>query len=152
MWCSDPLSDGIAQSIAQMEGYNTPGTVARRNNNPGNIMSGGTFRTYPTEADGWGALCNQIRLNIGRGLTLEEFFGGRPGVYAGYAPAGHGGNDPAAYAAFVASRVGIPSNATIADFVGLPGVGSDLGLPGDVDWILVAAAVGAAAALYLIVS
>lgn len=109
----------LAQAIAQMEGYNTPGTLAARNNNPGNLRSGpgqvgtsGGFAVFPDDATGWAALDNQIQVNAGRGLTLNEFFAGKPGVYAGYAPSADS-NDPARYAAFVASQTGADPNVPL---------------------------------------
>jgi hypothetical protein len=57
--------------------------------------------------DGWNALYSQIQTNIGRGLTLNEFFAGKPGVYAGYAPSADS-NSPLAYAQRVGSDAGIP--------------------------------------------
>lgn len=116
---SSGLVDPISQAIAQMEGYNTPGTLAQRNNNPGNLRSGpgqigtsGGFAVFPDAATGWAALNNQVQLNIDRGLTLNEFFAGKPGVYAGYAPSGDA-NNPSAYAQFVASQTGLDPNAVI---------------------------------------
>ena len=109
----------LASAIAQMEGYNTPGTLAARNNNPGNLRSGpgqvgtsGGFAVFPDAATGWAALDNQISVNASRGLTLNEFFAGKPGVYAGYAPSADS-NDPAHYAAFVASQTGADPNVPL---------------------------------------
>jgi hypothetical protein len=109
----------LASAIAQMEGYNTPGTLAQRNNNPGNLRSGpgqvgtsGGFAVFATPDDGWAALDNQIQVNAGRGLTLNEFFAGKPGVYPGYAPSADA-NNPAAYAAFVASQTGADPNTPL---------------------------------------
>lgn len=46
-------------------------------------------------------------------LTLSEFFGGKPGVYAGYAPAAD--NNPVSnYVSFVARRTGIDPNARLS--------------------------------------
>jgi len=108
--------NGIAQAIAQMEGYNTAGTLAQRNNNPGNLQSGagqigssGGFAVFATPDDGFAALNNQIQLNASRGLTLNQFFAGLPGVYPGYAPSADS-NNPAQYASFVASQTGIDPN------------------------------------------
>src|SRR5271157_4273547 len=86
--------DDLAQAIARMEGFNVAGSVAQRDNNPGNLRSGpgqigtdaGGYAIFPDVTTGYAALDNQINLNIGRGLTLNQFFGGLPGVYAGYAP------------------------------------------------------------------
>lgn len=91
-------------------------TLAQRNNNPGNLRPVGAsqgFRVFPTANDGWWALKNQVMLNINRGLTLDEFFLGKPGVYPGYSPLGDPGNDPAAienYIAHVAKRTSMSRN------------------------------------------
>jgi hypothetical protein len=106
------LVDKIAEAIARMEGFYKPGSLAQRNNNPGNLRSWGSrpvsggYAVFETPEAGWAALKQQIRRNIDRGLNLLEFFGGKPGVYAGYSPAADK-NDPVAYARFVAQRAGI---------------------------------------------
>ena len=80
--------DDIADAIARQEG-----TGCGNNNNPGNLRTWGSlptsrgFAVFPTCEAGWAALRQQVQRNINRGLTLEEFFGGKPGVYPGYAPA-----------------------------------------------------------------
>lgn len=114
----DATVDSIAQAIYQMEGSG-PTTIATRNNNPGNLRSGpgqigtnGGFAVFPDMATGWAALDGQINLNISRGLTLSEFFAGKPGVYAGYAPSADS-NNPANYAAFVAGQTGIDPNTPL---------------------------------------
>ncbi len=108
----------IASAIQRNEGY-YPGSVAYRNNNPGNLrpLKSGTwpgqdgvangYAVFATYADGLAALNSQIQTNIDRGLTLTEFFAGKPGVYAGYAPAADS-NQPRQYAANVASWTGLP--------------------------------------------
>ena len=84
------------------------------NNNPGNIMdpATGQLRVFPDYQSGWDALLNQVQLNINRGLTLNEFFGGKAGVYPGYAPAA-AGNQPYAYANYVAQQTGVDPNAVL---------------------------------------
>lgn len=105
----------FAQAIATMEGYFKAGSIAQRNNNPGNLRSWGSrpvvngYAYFDTPDQGWAALRRQIELNISRGLTLQEFFGGKSNVYAGYAPAADK-NNPTGYAAFVAGRLGVPVN------------------------------------------
>jgi hypothetical protein len=107
------LVEQIAQSIAAVESGGNPNALNYRNNNPGNLRSWGSnpivsgYAKFATIRDGWNALYQQITLNIGRGLTLNEFFAGKPGVYAGYAPSADA-NSPLAYAARVGSDVGIP--------------------------------------------
>lgn len=109
---TDLIKD-FAESIARYEGFYQTRSRAARNNNPGNLRSWGTtpvvngFAVFATEALGWRALKLQILKNITRGLTTEEFFGGKHGIYTGYAPVTDR-NDPRAYANFVAKRIGIP--------------------------------------------
>ena len=112
------LTTSIAQAIAQQEGFNKPGTLAQRNNNPGNLRSGpgqtgtsGGFAVFPDAASGWSALDHQVDLNIGRGLTLQQFFAGGNG-YPGYAPSADS-NNPTAYANFVASQAGISASVPL---------------------------------------
>lgn len=112
------LTDQIAESIARMEGFYKSGTLAARNNNPGNLRSWGSnpvvngFAQFATPEAGWAALKRQVQLVIDRGLTLKEFFGGKAGVYPGYAPAADA-NDPNGYAAFVAKRLGVDVNTPL---------------------------------------
>lgn len=123
------LIDSIAQAIATMEGFYTAGTISQRNNNPGNLRSWGTnptsggYAAFPSVDAGWSALKQQITINIGRGLNLYEFFGGKPGVYGGYSPSADN-NNPKGYAVFVASRVGIdpsiPLNSIPGETAGVP--------------------------------
>jgi len=114
------LIDNLAAAIARFEGFYQPGSLAARNNNPGNLRSWGSnpvengYAKFPTPEAGWAALRRQVELNIGRGLTLQEFFGGKSGVYPGYAPAADR-NNPQTYAATVAGWLGIPLNRPLAD-------------------------------------
>ena len=112
------LIQRISQAIARREGYYVPGSRAARNNNPGNLRRWGNvavddgFAHFPSVDAGWEALRAQIAKNVRRGLTLLEFFAGKPGVYYGYAPSTDG-NDPEDYAAFVAKLVGVPVSAPL---------------------------------------
>jgi len=150
------LTDSIAQAIATYEGYYQPGSLAARNNNPGNLRSWGTaplvdgYARFDTPAAGWSALVRQIELNISRGLSLGEFFAGKPGVYSGYAPASDN-NQPAAYAQFVARRVGVPVDTPLSAGFFLPGIPAPGGIQaaGD-DVLLVAGLVGAVSLLMLL--
>jgi len=119
------LADSIAKSIALFEGFYQSGSVAARNNNPGNLRNWGStpvvdgFASFPTEAAGWDALRRQVELNISRGLSLNEFFGGKPGVYPGYAPAADA-NSPDTYAAFVGGQVGVSPDVPLSSGFFLP--------------------------------
>lgn len=102
----------FAESIANMEGFYKKGSLAQRNNNPGNLRSWGTrptlkgFALFDTPEQGWKALRSQIAKNIARKLTMHEFFAGKEGGYGGYAPAADK-NNPRKYAVFVARNLGI---------------------------------------------
>lgn len=136
-----------------MEGFYEPGTISARNNNPGNLRSWGSrpiiggFAQFETPEAGWAALIRQVQLNVGKGLTLEEFFGGKPGVYSGYAPSSDG-NQPKQYAAFVAGRTGVDPDTPLTELVA---GGAGGGLTGGGDEIVLAAAVVGAIALLFIV-
>lgn len=103
----------IAVAISEMEGYTVAGSRALRQNNPGNLRQWGAtprvdgYCYFASPTEGWTALRRQVAKNVGRGLTLLEFFAGKPGVYAGYAPAADA-NHPKHYAEFVGQRAGIP--------------------------------------------
>ena len=113
------LAEAISRQIAEMEGFYKDGSRSRRQNNPGNLRTWGRktpvvdgFCNFPTPAEGWTALRRQVEKNIGRGLTLYEFFGGKPNVYPGYAPDSDG-NRSRHYAEFVAQRVKIPADVPL---------------------------------------
>ena len=112
------LTTDLAGAIARFEGACSGPTC--RNNNPGNLRAGpgmiGTdsrgIAIFPDYATGEAALERQIDLNISRGLTLDEFFAGKPGVYPGYAPAADS-NNPNQYAGTVAGWLGIDPNTPL---------------------------------------
>lgn len=119
----------MASGIAEFEGFHVPETdkryptIAQRHNNPGNLRPIGAstgFRTFATPLDGYKALVRQIVININRGLTLREFFLGKPGVYPGYTPLGPGTGNTAEvldnYIAFVANRMNIKDSVILARY------------------------------------
>lgn len=114
----------LSQAIARFEGFNVAGSVAQRNNNPGNLRSGpgmtGTdasgYAVFPSVSAGWSALYNQVSLNISRGLNLNQFFGGVPGGYPGYAPSSDN-NNPANYAATVGGWIGVNPTVPLSQYV-----------------------------------
>ena len=118
------LVNNLAQAIAKFEGYFNPeNTLAKRNNNPGNLRSWGSYPVsegyakFPDAETGWAALRRQVQLNINRGLNLYEFFAGKGGVYAGYAPSADS-NNPTHYARTVAGWVGIDPTVKLASYQG----------------------------------
>jgi hypothetical protein len=114
------LTSDLAGAIQRMEGA-CSGPTTCTNNNPGNLRAYSAsqpvdsrgFRIFPDYASGEAALQSQIDLNISRGLSLNEFFGGKPGVYGGYAPASDA-NNPAGYASTVGGWLGIDPNAPLS--------------------------------------
>lgn len=113
------LVEQLTNAIARVESGNfNAASVAMRNNNPGNLRSWGNYPVvdgyarFPDYATGMNALRSQVQRNIDRGLTLQEFFGGKPGVYAGYAPAADA-NNPQSYARTVAGWLGISTDAPL---------------------------------------
>jgi len=123
------LVQQIADAITKVESGGNPNSIAMRNNNPGNLRSWGNYPVvngyvqFPDMATGRAALEAQVQKNISRGLTLYEFFGGKPGVYGGYAPAADA-NRPQTYAQTVAGWLGISPDVPLTE------ASSDLGFPG----------------------
>lgn len=111
--------EAIAQGIATMEGFYKPGSLSEQNNNPGNLRSWGSvpvvegYAKFPSVETGWRALRTQIGKNIDRGLTMQEFFGGKPGVYGGYSPAADK-NNPHGYAQYVAGRLKVAPDVQLS--------------------------------------
>jgi hypothetical protein len=105
----------LASAIQQMEGW-YPGSLAYRNNNPGNLRPGllavgatgssGGYAVFPNYQTGWNALLGLIQSPGYWNLTLTQFF-------AKYAP-GADNNNPAAYAASVAATLGVDANTPIS--------------------------------------
>src|ERR1035437_3431962 len=116
----------LANSIATMEGFNTSGTIAQRNNNPGNLRYAanqvgtentvnGTFATFATPQDGWDALTNYINNNSG--MTLRDF------IYK-YAPPSE--NNSSSYLSYISGQLGIGVEETLGSVLnGSSGVSQD---------------------------
>jgi hypothetical protein len=123
----------LANSIAQMEGFNTPGTIAARNNNPGNLRYAptqvgsentvnGVFATFASPADGWLALQNYINTKANQGTTLRNF------IYT-YAPPSE--NNTSSYLDYLVGSLGIGADQSLSDLVsGSPNV--DTSSPTDI--------------------
>ena len=128
------LTTDLAGAIQRMEGACSGATC--QNNNPGNLRAGNGatgvdsrgIAIFPDLATGEAALQRQVDLNIARGLTLDEFFGGKPGVYAGYAPAADS-NNPTGYAATVAGWLGLDPNTVLGSAVDMGSVSDSWGTP-----------------------
>ena len=109
------LVSSLAAAIQQMEGW-YPGSLAYRNNNPGNLRPGslavgaigtnGGYAVFPDYNTGLAALQGLIQSPGYWGLTLNQFF-------AKYAPAADN-NNPATYAATVAAQLGVDPNTPLS--------------------------------------
>lgn len=60
----------LAEAIATCEGWETEGSMARRNNNPGNVRRNHQFVKYKTVEDGWKDQEKVIQGYINAGSTL----------------------------------------------------------------------------------
>lgn len=112
------LLEALTTAIEKYEAGTRANPRSERNNNPGNLRTWGSFPVeggyvkFPDKETGENALREQIAKNIARGLTLEEFFGGKQGVYGGFAPA-KDNNNPEKYAATVAKEIGVDPNVPL---------------------------------------
>lgn len=120
----------VAQAIQTIEGW-FPGSLSYRENNPGNLTYAGqpgaspvqvcnptchTFAQFDSYSDGYQALVNQVNLDASRGETIAQFA-------AKYAPAADA-NDPASYAAQIATAAGLsvndPLSAAVSSGAAIP--------------------------------
>ena len=107
----------LANHIATLEGYKKTGTLADRQNNPGNLrfvgQAGATkgsngFAKFKTPQAGFDALIKQIRLDASRNLTLRQF------VYK-YAPPTS--NNTKAYLQSIVKTLGISPDAKLKQVI-----------------------------------
>lgn len=113
--------DAIAAAIQTQEGY-YPGSLAYRNNNPGNLVyvgqpgataGAGGFASFQSYDAGLAALKNQIALDAARGTDVN----GKPTttvaeLISSWAPPSE--NNTAAYIASVAAQTGFDPDAPLA--------------------------------------
>lgn len=98
----------ICSAITVSEGFYTPGSIAQRNNNPGNLRSAPWLKTYSLSDGFWKAtslqegiagLYHQIALDVSRGSSLKQL------IYKYAPPSDHNATDK--YIVGVAKLVGI---------------------------------------------
>jgi hypothetical protein len=106
-----------ASAIASFEGFNTAGSVAARDNNPGNLKYAGQagatgqdsqgFAIFPDATTGWSALYNQLQVYVNNfpGYSLLQIM--------------------AHYLDYVSSSLGVDSGTTLAELA------SNSALPAD---------------------
>jgi hypothetical protein len=111
--------DTIAQTIQQVEGY-YPGTLAYRNNNPGNLVytsyyaqnygavpGDGGFAKFPDYGTGYAALQHQVQVDAGRGDSFYDL------TYS-WLGSGQGG-DWRSYAETIAGSLGVDPSSRVQD-------------------------------------
>lgn len=122
--------NALADAIQIQEGY-APGTLAYRNNNPGNLIyvgqpgatqGAGGFAAFNSYNAGRTALTNQITLDAVRGTDVN----GNPTTTVSellfsWAPASDPRNNTPSYIASVASQTGYDPNAPLSS-LGTPGI------------------------------
>jgi hypothetical protein len=115
----------LMNAIAQMEGYNVPGSIAQRYNNPGNLRyaptesgsantASGTFATFDTPQDGYAALQSYIESKASSGMSFRDF------IYM-YAPPTE--NNTSNYLNFVTGQLGVGADDSLASLVNGGGSG-----------------------------
>jgi hypothetical protein len=144
------ILDQLAQAIQKVEGYYPPGSVvggvsypngsvAYRNNNPGNLnyvgQAGATgadangYAIFPDYATGYAALTAQIQLDANRGMTLQQL------IYSWAPPTGdpRGNNNTTAYLQSVSDSTGLAPGASVQNAIANDSTATSAGLPGNAD-------------------
>jgi hypothetical protein len=100
----------VANAIAKAEGYNVPGSIPDRANNPGNLKLGGTtingVTVYPSDDAGWSALYRQLGLIVSGGSDYYSLNMTIRQMGDIWAPSGDR-NVPGAWARNVAAGLGV---------------------------------------------
>lgn len=120
---SPSVANALAQAIQQHEGY-YPGSLAYKNNNPGNLIyagqagaspGAGGFASFSSYDAGYQAMVNQISLDASRGTdasgnpttTVSQLIGS-------WAPASDPKNNTPAYVSAVAASTGFDPDAPLS--------------------------------------
>jgi len=112
----------IANVIGQIEGWNVAGSLAQRNNNPGNlifvhqsgaVLGEGGFAKFSSPEAGFQALENQISLDASRGLDVTSFINK-------YAPPSE--NNTSNYISMFTSMLGVSATDKLSSLISGDGV------------------------------
>ncbi|MBL7326382.1 lytic transglycosylase catalytic [Escherichia coli] len=106
-------SNGVVHGTNVQPDIPGGGTLADRNNNPGNIrpVSGKGFRFFESALEGWEAMKNQL-MRYFTGKTTGRALQTIQDIVSTWAPAGDN-NDPKKYAQDVAKWMGVSPNAIL---------------------------------------
>lgn len=122
-----PSVQQIAQAIATAEGYllpsgqiNAPNVAPVRNNNPCDLVSGGSLAQYGSIDQGWSACYNQIGLILNDQSSVYSSDMSISDIASHWAPAPSSscgamcaGNVPSNWAATVAAQLGLSPSDTL---------------------------------------
>lgn len=113
----------IDQAIGQFEGFGTPGTIATRQNNPGDLMYGpfaqsqgatgagtGNIAIFPNSQTGFAAMDQLIQNYASQGYNIQD-------LIKTWAPANAPGNTPEStqnYINYVSNKTGVAPNAPVS--------------------------------------
>jgi hypothetical protein len=121
----------LTSLIARMEGWNTPGTIAQTNNNPGNLRNVGQpgvigtnhgYAVFATPEDGWAALDRQVGIDSRNGLNLTQFINK-------YAPPSE--NNTSSYLSYLTSGLGVGASTPLAALTPVASAGTSTGATTD---------------------
>ena len=108
----------FSDAIAAAEGFDVAGSRAQRNNNPGDIVSGGVFVVYSSITEGWQALYDQVYKMFCGGssyynpnMTIRE-------VGFIYADGAHDPSGAQNWAQNVANYLGVSPDTTLNSLMG----------------------------------
>ena len=110
---SSNLITSLSNAIAQAEGFNVSGSIPQRQNNPGDLTSGGVIATYPTAQDGWNALYAQVQSMFDGTSSYYN-----PGMTLAQVGNSYAGGDPN-WANNVASALGVSPDTTLAQLASM---------------------------------
>ena len=103
----------LAKLIAEQEGFFVDGSIAQRQNNPGDLEhasgewhNGSPIGSFYTAKKGWAALQNQLEDYANRGLNLSQ-------MVDIYAPPSQ--NDTTDYLNFICEGLGVSPNTLVKD-------------------------------------
>lgn len=113
----------LDNAIDQFEGFGQPGTIATRQNNPGDLIYGPFARSmgatgagsnniavFPNSSVGFNAMDQLIQQYAGSGYNIQQLIGA-------WAPGNAPGNTPQSqqnYTNFVANQMGVPANTPVS--------------------------------------
>ena len=111
----------LARLVSQEEGFNVPGSIPNRRNNPGDLRhsphsshegeGSNDIGIIDTPEEGWADLERQLQLDAARGMTLQQFV-------ETYAPEEE--NDTQRYLDYLCKGLRLTPNDTVTEALTIP--------------------------------